>query len=347
MKQIASHTLQAHVEKFVLDFKQASGTSRGVLTQKKGWLLHLVDEHGNTGIGECSIIQGLSPDFIDDVSYERKLAEVCSNLSHYLENLNELIAFPSILFGLECAILDYQNGGKRCYFDTGKKPFSMPINGLIWMGDIAFMQKQVQEKIESGFTCIKLKIGALNFEDEVSLIQQIRAMHTPEKLVIRVDANGAFSPSEALQKLAILNELSIHSIEQPIRAGQVAIMAELCASNTLPIALDEELIGIHTFEEKQQLLDTINPQYIILKPSLHGGISGCKEWIQLANERKIGWWMTSALESNIGLTAIAQFTATFSPTIPQGLGTGALYVQNFDSSLHVEAGYIHYTPEEH
>ncbi len=344
MDSVNQNEVTASFEAFVLDFKRPSGTSRGVLTQKKGWKLKLIDPNGITGLGECSIIPGLSPDYISDEQYEKQLKIVCQNPFQFIENKELLLDYPSILFGLESAYFDLLNGGKRIYFNSGKSNagFQIPINGLIWMGDPEYMQSQIEEKLAAGFTCIKLKVGAIDFKQELNLLGGIRSRFDSSKITLRVDANGAFNPDDALWKLGELSKLDIHSIEQPIKAGFPEIMSELCAETPLPIALDEELIGINLTEEKIALLDTIRPQYIILKPSLHGGFSGTKEWIELADSRNIPWWITSALESNIGLNAIAQFTAEYNPVLPQGLGTGGLYETNFEAPLRIENGYLHY-----
>lgn len=336
--------LKASFEAFTLDFKRPSGTSRGVLTQKKGWKLKLTDSEGITGLGECSVIPGLSPDYISDEAYEQKLEEVCRNPVHFIENKILLNEYPSILFGLESAYFDLLNGGKQIYFESAKTlhGFKIPINGLIWMGDEHYMQSQIEEKLATGFTCIKLKVGAIDFKQELKLLEGIRSRYDASQIVLRVDANGAFNMSDALWKLEELAKFDLHSIEQPIKAGSWNDMKELCKKTPLPIALDEELIGINRPELKIDLLETIKPQYIILKPSLHGGFSGAKEWIQLAESRQIPWWITSALESNIGLNAIAQFTADFNPVLPQGLGTGGLYETNFEAPLKIENGNLFY-----
>jgi o-succinylbenzoate synthase len=265
--------------------------------------------------------------------YQNKLDQVCENTTIDLDN------WPSIKFGVETALLDLENGGTGNYFNnaftSGQK--QIPINGLVWMGDPQFMQDQIEEKIEAGFSTIKMKIGAIDFDSEIKLLEGIRSNYSPEEITLRVDANGAFIPKEALNKLERLSELAIHSIEQPIKAGQWNEMAALCSSTPLPIALDEELIGINKASEK---LETIQPQYIILKPSLHGGLSGAREWIEIAESNSIPWWITSALESNIGLKAICQFTAEFENDLPQGLGTGSLYTDNIESDLLVRSGLI-------
>ncbi|MDG1330689.1 MAG: o-succinylbenzoate synthase [Crocinitomicaceae bacterium] len=336
--------MKARFNKRTFHFKRPSGTSRGVLTEKHAWFIEVWEESNPdiVGIGECSIIPGLSPDFVDFENYEAKVAETCSNL-----NL-DLSDWPSIKFGLETALLDLKNGGKGVVFQndfsTGSR--SIPINGLIWMGEPEFMQEQIEEKLKQGFETIKLKIGAIDFDSEIELLKSIRNRYSKDEITLRVDANGAFSPSEALEKLQRLSELDIHSIEQPIKQGQFNEMKKLCSETPLDIALDEELIGVNKTEDKIELLDVIRPQYIILKPSLHGGIEGTKEWISLAEERNIPWWITSALESNIGLNAICQLTAEYSNQLPQGLGTGSLYTDNVPSHLQVQKGTISLANDE-
>jgi o-succinylbenzoate synthase len=258
------------------------------------------------------------------------------------KNYTELQQYPSILFGMETALLDLKNGGKGIIFnnDFTTREQKIPINGLVWMGDESFMKQQVDQKLAEGFTTIKLKIGAIDLEKELNILRAIRANYSKEQITLRVDANGAFNPQHATGVLQQLAELAIHSIEQPIQPGQWEAMKNLCTSSPTPIALDEELIGIVNREQKMELLETIRPHYIILKPSLHGGISGTQEWIKLATERNIAWWMTSALESNIGLNAICQLTAEYDHLLPQGLGTGSLYTNNVKSALFVENGTI-------
>ncbi|OFZ56755.1 MAG: o-succinylbenzoate synthase [Bacteroidetes bacterium RIFCSPHIGHO2_02_FULL_44_7] len=331
--------MKIRFEKKTFNFKRPGGTSRGVLTQKHAWLLSVwrSDAPWIVGIGECSIIPGLSPDFRSFEEYTKKLEDLCDDPT---QDLNE---WPSLKFGLETALRDLERGGKRLLFDnsfsTGER--KIPINGLIWMGDVDFMQAQIDEKLQEGYTTLKLKIGAIDFEAELALLHSIRQRYNPREIQLRVDANGAFSLETALEKLAALAELDIHSIEQPIAAGQIPQMGELCRLSPLPIALDEELIGIYDRTSKIGLLDNIHPSYIILKPSLHGGIEGCQEWIQLAEERSIQWWFTSALESNIGLNAICQLAGEYENLIPQGLGTGSLYTDNIASDLRVSAGQIY------
>jgi o-succinylbenzoate synthase len=326
-------------EKKVFHFKRPSGTSRGILTEKKCWLLSIYDSSNPAikGVGECSIIEGLSPDFENDEQYEAILEALVNDPELDLSN------YPSIKFGLESALLDLKHGGNQMYFDNdfanGKQ--KIPINGLVWMGDEVFMQEQIAEKLAQGFKTIKMKIGAIDLETELRLLSAIRNKYSREEITLRVDANGAFQPEDAMIVLEKLNELDIHSIEQPIKPGQWNEMSKLCLSTPTPIALDEELIGINNAQRKIELLETIRPQFIILKPSLHGGISGAKEWITLAEKRFIPWWMTSALESNIGLKAIAQLTAEYNVSLPQGLGTGSLYTDNIPSNLVVENGFIY------
>lgn len=337
-------SLEAKFEKRIFTFKRPSGTSRGVLTEKKAWFITVWNKENPSiqGVGECSIIPKLSPDYESDEQYEAKVEEVVNHINTYIENIDKLTSFPSIYFGLEMALLDLKNGGKRMFFDTdfyhGKK--ALPINGLIWMGSPDFMEEQIQEKLSAGFSCIKMKIGAIDFEEELRLLKMIRLKYSAEKITLRVDANGAFSPSDAYEKLNELAKLDIHSIEQPIKQGQWNEMNELCQNTPLPIALDEELIGHYTLKEKQTVLEKIQPQFIILKPSLVGGFKGTQEWIELAGSMNVPWWITSALESNIGLDAIAQFTSIYPISLPQGLGTGSLYTNNIESNLVVENGTI-------
>jgi o-succinylbenzoate synthase len=338
--------LKASYKKYILNFKRPSGTSRGVLTQKETWFI-VLEENGKRGIGECGILRGLSTD--DRPDYEDKLKWLCENIHLDEEQLwHELTEFPSIQFGLETAFLSVKGTSPYILFPSlfTQGHDTISINGLVWMGEEQFMKEQIEEKLEQGFNCIKLKIGAIDFDRELALLRFIRQHFGPETIEIRVDANGAFTPLEAPEKLRRLSEYHLHSIEQPIKQGQFAAMAKLCKESPVPIALDEELIGIFNKEHKKELLQKINPQYIILKPSLVGGIRGSEEWINLADEHGIGWWVTSALESNIGLNAIAQFTYTKNNPMPQGLGTGALYTNNFDSPLSVKQGRLYYLTDQ-
>lgn len=331
----------AHYKKYELKFKRPAGTSRGVYQIRTVWYL-LLNEGGKTGVGECAPLPGLSKETPEQV--EHFLNEICLNPEEYIQHPEKLTAISSVRFALETAWLDLQNGGKQqlfpSAFTSGKA--GIPINGLIWMGDVADMQRQIDEKLESGFRCIKLKIGAVGFEKEIELLKAIRDKHDAAAITLRVDANGAFMPDEALEKIRRLAELDLHSIEQPIAAGQWMKMARLCKETPLPIALDEELIGINTKEEKEQLLDVIRPEFLVLKPSLHGGLSGCDEWIALAEKRNIGWWATSYLESNIGLNAIAQWVFPKKVKMHQGLGTGQLFTNNIESPLEVRGEELWY-----
>ncbi len=337
--------LKADYIHYPLNFKRPSGTSRGILTEKDSWFIRIWDDRNLEirGVGECSIIKGLSPD--DREGYLDKLKEVCDQIDDFWYYLEEgLREWPSIYFGLETAFLDFKVKGSKILFPskftTGEK--SIPINGLIWMGDSVFMKEQIQQKLEAGFDCIKMKIGAIHFKEELLLLESIRKEFGSDKIELRVDANGAFGVDSALDKLKDLSQFQLHSIEQPIKAGQWRDMAQLCESTPLPIALDEELIGVYNLQAKLDLLDTIKPQYIILKPSLLGGIKGSKEWIDIAEERNIPWWITSALESNIGLNAIVQWTYTLNNSLPQGLGTGQLYTNNISSPLVISRGNLKY-----
>lgn len=322
-------------------FKTPGGTSRGVLHTKDSWIIKVWDNDRPEiiGTGEVSIIEGLS------LELPRKIEDKLKWLSDHFEQsdediFNKLRNYPAIRFGLECALLDLKKGGNNLLFESdftaGKQ--AIPINGLIWMGSFEEMRDRIYEKLEEGFGCLKLKIGAITFEKELHLLSQIRKEFSPEKIELRVDANGAFQPQNAERKLKSLAEFALHSIEQPIRQGQWKHMADLCRLNIVPIALDEELIGVHDRKERIKLLDTIKPQYIILKPSLLGGFSSSDEWIELAQERNIGWWATSALETNIGLNAIAQWVAAKNTDMPQGLGTGQLFTNNFSSKLDISKG---------
>lgn len=337
--------MKASYHKYILNFKNPSGTSRGVLTQKETWFL-VLEENGRKGIGECGILRGLSAD--DRPDYETQLQWVCENISLGEEELWELLReFPSIQFGVEMAFRSLQSENPFVLFasEFTKGEKSIPINGLVWMGDEVFMKQQIEQKIADGFYCVKLKIGALDFEKELGLLRFIRQNYNAEQIEIRVDANGAFSIESALDKLNQLSEFKLHSIEQPIQKNQHDSMAVLCKNAPFPIALDEELIGVFDSLEKEQLLQKIQPQYLILKPSFIGGFRSTAEWIALAEKHNIGWWITSALESNIGLNAIAQFTFGLKNPMPQGLGTGGLYTNNFDCPLEVKNGALHYNPE--
>lgn len=352
--------LNARWEKRELRFKKPAGTSRGVLLNRPLWLLYLWfdNQEDKAGIGECPVLPGLSIDHIPDADFEHTLEVICRRLTHqfpgipdgwenrkfWTETLAEWVPddFPSIRFGLETALTDLFNGGSRLLwkggFVEGKE--AIPINGLIWMSPIDEMWNQVHYKIREGFTCIKLKIGTHSFKEELKLIENIRKLPGGQNLTIRVDANGAYKASEVPQILSALKDVGVESIEQPIKPKQWIEMAELCANSNLPIAIDEELVVCNSTETKIAAIEAIKPQYLILKPGLLGGVNVCEELINVAEKMGIGWWITSALESNIGLNAIAQFTAKLHPSIPQGLGTGALYEENFTCPLIVDRGFL-------
>lgn len=321
-----------------LKFKKPAGTSRGILHHKDTYFLIL--ENGiQTGIGECALFKGLSID--DRPDYEAKLQWLCAHI--HLEDdeiRKELSAYPSLLFGWETAVRSFNSQDVFKPFPSGFTDDQQPIsiNGLVWMGSEREMLTQIEDKLQSGFNCIKLKIGAIDFDAEWRLLKTIRDHFGANEIEIRVDANGAFQPSEALLKLEKLARLDVHSIEQPIKPGQWEKLQQLCERSPLPIALDEELIGVFGRKAKNELLNAIRPQYIILKPSLIGGFGSSEEWIQLAEALQTGWWVTSALESNIGLNAIAQWTYTLKSPRPQGLGTGGLFTNNIASPLTVDKG---------
>lgn len=335
----------ATFQKYTLIFKTPSLTSRERLVTKDTYYIKVYHSHNPqiVGIGEASLFSGLSYD--DKPNYEAKLHEVCQNINTI--NWDDLNQWSSIKFGLETALNDLKNGGNRTIFPTPFTQNSTPIkiNGLIWMGDKDTMCARVEEKLKQGFSCIKLKIGGINFESELDILKSIRSRYSKEEIEIRLDANGAFAPQNALSQLNQLSKYDIHSIEQPIRQGNPCEMAKLCADTPIPIALDEELIHPQTEQQKHNLLQHIKPQYIILKPTLVGGFSGADQWIAKAEELNIGWWATSALESNIGLNAIAQWVSTYKINMPQGLGTGALYTNNIPSPLQQVGEKIYYNPQ--
>jgi o-succinylbenzoate synthase len=345
--------MQASYTKHVLNFSFDARTSRGALREKPAYFIRIWDESQPDiqGIGECGPLPKLSPD--DKPEFEQFLEEKIKSFEVQVmpAQASEVYAWvqnfipaewPSIRFGFEIAWLDYFNGGKRKIFNSSfyeGKP--IPINGLIWMGALETMLLQITDKVDQGYDCIKIKVGSLDFEKECDILQYIRRKYYQKKLTIRLDANGAFKSHEAMEKLNELSKFDIHSIEQPIKAGE-EYMAELCAKSPIPIALDEELIGITENTARTALLDKLKPAYVILKPSLLGGFAATEAWIQLARARNTGWWITSALESNIGLNAIAQFTSLYAINTPQGLGTGQLYSNNIDSPLEVKNGFISY-----
>ncbi|AXT59428.1 o-succinylbenzoate synthase [Aquimarina sp. AD10] len=336
--------MKATYHKYILNFKRPSGTSRGVLKTKETWFI-VISNDDTKGIGECGILRTLSID--DRPDYEKKLKWTCDNIHLGEETLWEALKeFPSIQFGVEMAFKSLNSESPFLLFPSlfVKNQDYIPINGLIWMGDKEYMKEQISDKLSQGFDCIKMKIGAIDFKTELNLLAHIREQFSAKDIELRVDANGAFTANDALGKLEQLADFDLHSIEQPIKQGQYQSMKILCSKTPLPIALDEELIGVFDVAEKEKLLRTVRPQYIILKPSLIGGFKGTKEWITIAESLGIGWWITSALESNIGLNAIAQFTYTLQSKLPQGLGTGGLYTNNFESPLMVQDGTLTYNP---
>lgn len=331
---------------YILKFKEPAGTSRGVLTEKPTCYMRLFDERDPSryGVGEAAVFPGLSPEADDRFFY--KLMELQANVR--LGKGTDLSRFPSLQFGFEQCIRDFTSGCQGVYYTS---PFlmgtqSIEINGLVWMGNREEMLERLEEKLAAGFRCVKFKIGAIDWKSEVDMIQAVRSRYDRDRVEIRVDANGAFDMDSALPRLKRLDDLGVHSIEQPIKAGQPLLMQFLCQVSPLPIALDEELIGKFTNEDKARTLDVIKPQYIVIKPTLTGGYSGAEEWIRLARERGIGWWITSSLESNIGLNALAQWVATLGNDMPQGLGTGALFTNNLDAPIHLLGDRLHYDPEK-
>ena len=336
--------MKAHYKKHILEFKTPSGTSRGILKTRHTWFI-VIENNGEFGVGECGMLRGLSID--DRPDFEQTLQWVCENIHLGLQHLYAaLTEFPSIQMGLEIAFKSLAAHDPFQIFPSAftKGETSIAINGLIWMGDKAFMSKQISAKLNEGFRCIKMKIGAINFETELELLKNIRQEFSASEIEIRVDANGAFNPKNTLEKLKQLSDLDLHSIEQPIAVKQWDQMAYLCEKSPLDIALDEELIGVFSNQDKQALLQHIKPQYIILKPSFIGGFKGSDSWIELAQANNIQWWVTSALESNVGLNAISQYTFTKNSTLPQGLGTGSLYTNNIASALQIKKGTLCYNP---
>lgn len=337
------------IEPRTLHFRQPAGTSRGVYTIRQSWMLHLTSPSlpGRTGIGECAPLPDLSCDA--SANYALTLRTVCDGFCATGEiDYDAMRPYPSMLFGLETALLHLQRGSS-VLFDTpfGRGEEGIVINGLVWMGNYQEMLARLEQKMNDGFRCVKLKIGAINFDSELDLIRHIRQRFGKDDIELRVDANGGFTPATALDRLHQLARYDIHSIEQPIRQHQWTDMARLCRQTPLPIALDEELIGVNDPQQKADLLDTIRPHYIILKPSLHGGMHGAEEWIAMARQRGIGSWVTSALESNVGLNAIAHFTAhVYGPHIamPQGLGTGQLFTDNINMPLEIRGDKLFYNP---
>lgn len=335
--QLKNKKLIASYERHVLKFKVPAKTSREIFKEKETYLLKIYyEDNSSIGFGECSPLWSLSID--PKASYESKLSHVCKNINDWQVLLKNLTNYPSILTGLETALLDLTNGGKGIIFPSRFTDMKskLKINGLIWMGDFQSMSQQIEKKIEEGFSCVKLKIGAINWQDEIALLKGIRNRFSAQDIEIRVDANGAFEYDSALNKLDQLHKLQIHSIEQPIKQGQINKMATLCEKSEIPIALDEELIGIQPLSKMEEIIRHINPHFLVLKPTLLGGFKATTRIISIADSNNTSWWITSALEGNIGLNAITQFTATTENKLPQGLGTGNLYVNNLPSQLRLE-----------
>lgn len=329
---------------YLLNFREPGGTSRGIMTEKPTFLLKVYDENDPSkfGIGEAAVFPGLSPEA--DGNYVWKLTELLANVG--INRPTDLSHHSSIQFGLEQALLDYSNGCKGLYFpsDFTLGLNSIEINGLVWMGDFDLMIKRIESKIKEGFRCIKLKIGAIDWAKELEMISIIRNRYNENELIIRVDANGAFHPDNCLSKLKKLADLGVHSIEQPIKPGNTEAMSKICRESPLPVALDEELIGIGTLDMKIKMLSQIKPQFIILKPALCGGFSGATEWIEEAENIGVGWWITSALESNVGLNAIAQFATFRNAKGPQGLGTGGVFTNNFETPVSLKNDRLCFNP---
>lgn len=335
--------LRSAYTKYLLQFKSPAGTSRGTLRQKETWFVKVWDDvaPAKFGIGECALFKGLSMD--DRPEYEDKLKDCCRNVHNDQLSGEDLKLWPSIRFGIETALLDLKQGGTRTLYpsDFTNGIAGIPINGLIWMGSGDFIKKQIGEKLVAGFRCLKIKVGAIQLQEELELLRLIRQEFSPQNLEIRLDANGAFPYSKAVEILEQFSAYTIHSVEQPIKAGNPRWLSEVCKSSPIPIALDEELIGKTTVEEKQELLSLVKPSYIIIKPALTGGFTGAQEWIIEAGARNIGWWITSALESNVGLNAIAQWTYSLNVNVTQGMGTGSLFKNNIVSPLFVKDQELH------
>jgi o-succinylbenzoate synthase len=344
--------IRARSAKKIFHFNFKARTSRGTMKDKTSWFIKLFDESdpATDGWGECGPLPGLSVDSLPE--FESRVTALVDAVNGSELDANNASAvlrlvprgFPSITFGMETALRDLQNGGRRVIYDNSfisGEPIA--INGLIWMGDMDFLLDQVSKKVTEGFRCLKLKVGGLDFERECDVLRYIRKRYFRDDITIRLDANGAFKADDVLYKLEEFSKFGVHSIEQPLKPGH-DVMEELCRKSPIPVAFDEELIGLESRDDKARLLSRLKPQFIVLKPTLHGGLSGCDEWIAVAQELGIGWWITSALESSIGLNAICQFTANYRTAIPQGLGTGGIYENNISSPLKVKNGQIFYDP---
>ncbi|SNT13323.1 o-succinylbenzoate synthase [Ekhidna lutea] len=342
--------MSLEIKPYVLDFKFSARTSRGEMSDRKVWFLKLIDKDGRFGIGEVAPIQRLSPEDVEDVP--NFLERLCVDIEEIVtpeseEEVYDVVsklvppAIPSVRFGMEMAFLDLIHGGKKLIFSENLEKIKLPINGLVWMGDKNFMQEQIVEKLNQGFRCIKLKVGSLDFETEIEIIKSLRSVS--EDLIIRLDANGSFQTNEVLFKLKELSKFNIHSIEQPIMPMQHEAMELVCNRSEIPIALDEELIGIYSSRDRVDLMQELKPHYVVIKPTLHGGFASSQEWIDLAEIHGIKWWITSYLESNLGLNAIAQFASTYSNSDEfHGLGTGGLYHNNITSPIVIDRGYFSY-----
>ena len=332
--------MKISIEERVLHFRQPASTSRGVYTERRSWFVTITD--GETvGRGECAPLPDLSCDALPADIYMKVLRQFCDQIEATGQiPYEELRDYPSMLFGLETAMLAFRRNGSPILFDTSfaRGEVGIPINGLVWMGSYDEMLERLEQKLKQGFRCVKLKVGAIDFDHELDLIRCIRNRFSYHEVELRLDANGGFNDDDPLYRMELLSQYAIHSIEQPIKQKQWALMAELCRESPLPIALDEELIGVNDPDTKRQMLRIIKPAYIVLKPSLHGGMMGCREWIDIAREEGVGSWITSALESNVGLNAIAQFCSDVYGdriTMPQGLGTGQLFTDNIPMPLEI------------
>ncbi len=332
--------MRAQWAPYRLDFRFLARTSRESMRHKHTYFVRVSDSDGRSACGECALFRGLSADDCDD--YEHELARRCAEPESIAD-----CTYSSIRFGIETALESLSApaslaAGTRMW-KSGELP--IPINGLIWMGDKLEMTRRIDAKLAEGFKVLKLKIGGISFDDELDLLKYVRSQYAPDRLELRLDANGSFSGSDAMRRLEALAPYAVHSIEQPVKAGQPELMARLCASSPIPIALDEELIGVTPEAEMRQRLEYIRPAYIILKPALCGGLSGARRWVAAAEATGTGYWFTSALESNIGLDAIAGLAAGCGVSMPQGLGTGELYINNVEGPVYRSGDKICFNPQ--
>lgn len=335
--------LRAEWTPYSLQFLETAITSRQRMQVKDTYFvrIHDISAPGICGVGEVPLFKGLSAE--DSDSFESILSQTCRAVSRAATPADvRLPEVSSIRFGFEMALHDLSAGGRRRFFDSpwARGLTRQQINGLVWMGDRDTMAARIRQKLDAGFRCVKLKIGGIDFAEELDLLRLIRREYGPEEIELRLDANGAFTPENAIERLKRLSDFTIHSLEQPIKAGQSEAMALICSESPIDIALDEELIGFRSADEKHRLLDTIRPRYIILKPALCGGFTQADEWISIATRLGIDWWATSALESNVGLDAIGQWVSLHNPAMPQGLGTGQLYANNIPSPVYLDSQYI-------